>query len=82
MADLPCINVPYIAMSATMGACAVQWESVRVASSLAVTTFFVWPGTCECGYYANDLPCFDEQKMCADQVWTLNGFEMELQVVS
>lgn len=30
----------------------------------------VWPGPCECAYFANDLPCFDDQALCAEQVWT------------
>jgi hypothetical protein len=53
----------------TMGSCASQWDSIRIACKSAVTTNTVWPGPCECGYFANDLPCFDDQALCAAQVW-------------
>ncbi|KAF2790312.1 hypothetical protein K505DRAFT_327660 [Melanomma pulvis-pyrius CBS 109.77] len=53
-----------------MSSCAARWEAIRTDCTNAVTTNTVWPGPCECGYYANDLPCFDEQVACAAQVWT------------
>ncbi|KAK7181811.1 transmembrane alpha-helix domain-containing protein [Paraphaeosphaeria sporulosa] len=54
----------------TMNSCASRWDSIRTECTNSVTTNTVWPGPCECAYYRNDLPCFDEQVLCAAQVWT------------
>jgi hypothetical protein len=58
------------AVTSSMNACAKRWDSIRLACKSSVTTNTIWPGPCECAYYANDLPCFDEQAFCAAQVWT------------
>ncbi|KAF1843694.1 uncharacterized protein K460DRAFT_368554 [Cucurbitaria berberidis CBS 394.84] len=58
------------AVTSTMMSCARRWDAIRTECTKTVNTNTVWPGPCECSYYANDLPCFDEQAPCADQVWT------------
>jgi hypothetical protein len=63
-------NSECVAAKPSMNACAKRWDSIRLACKSNVTTNTVWPGPCECAYYANDLPCFDEQAFCAAQVWT------------
>jgi hypothetical protein len=63
-------NAACNAVEATMGSCAQRWDSIRTECTNSVTTNTIWPGPCECSYYANDLPCFDEQAACANQVWT------------
>ncbi|KAF2727992.1 hypothetical protein EJ04DRAFT_122520 [Polyplosphaeria fusca] len=54
----------------TMSSCASRWDSIRTECTKSITTNTVWPGPCECGYYTNDLECFDEQALCAVQVWS------------
>jgi hypothetical protein len=63
-------NSACISATPAMNECAKRWDSIRVECKKNVTTNTVWPGPCECAYYANDLPCFDEQAFCAAQVWT------------
>lgn len=63
-------NAACRAVASQIGACASRWESIRVECKNKVTTNTVWPGPCECAYYSNDLPCFDEQEFCAEQAWT------------
>ncbi|KAH6857944.1 hypothetical protein B0T12DRAFT_411657 [Alternaria alternata] len=63
-------NAACNAVEATMGSCAQRWDSIRTECTNSVTTNTIWPGPCECSYYGNDLPCFDEQAACANQVWT------------
>ncbi|KAH7075052.1 hypothetical protein FB567DRAFT_182889 [Paraphoma chrysanthemicola] len=58
------------AQTSAFGACAKRWDSIRTECTKSVTTNTIWPGPCECAYFANDLPCFDEQALCAAQVWT------------
>jgi hypothetical protein len=58
------------AATSSMNACAKRWDSIRLACKDSISTNTIWPGPCECAYYANDLPCFDEQAFCAAQVWT------------
>ncbi|KAH8726431.1 hypothetical protein GQ44DRAFT_162119 [Phaeosphaeriaceae sp. PMI808] len=58
------------AVTTQMASCAKRWDSIRLACKDKITTNTIWPGPCECSYYANDLPCFDEQAFCASQVWT------------
>ncbi|KAH8651550.1 hypothetical protein BGZ60DRAFT_533897 [Tricladium varicosporioides] len=54
----------------SMQVCASRWDSIRTECTKTVTTNTIWPGPCECSYYANDLPCFDEFAICAYQAWT------------
>ncbi|KAL6709480.1 hypothetical protein ACN47E_001415 [Coniothyrium glycines] len=58
------------AVTATMTSCARRWDAIRQNCTNSYGSNTVWPGPCECSYYANDLPCFDEQATCADQIWT------------
>jgi hypothetical protein len=58
------------AATPAMNACAKRWDSIRTECQSKVSTNTIWPGPCECAYYINDLPCFDEQAICAPQVWT------------
>ncbi len=53
-----------------MQSCASRWGSIRTECTKAVTSNTVWPGPCECAYYANDLAYFDEWELCTYQVWT------------
>lgn len=57
-------------LSATMSLCASRVDSLRTECTKSYGTLTQWPGPCECSYYAQDLPCFDEQALCADQAWT------------
>ncbi|OAL44891.1 hypothetical protein IQ07DRAFT_684348 [Pyrenochaeta sp. DS3sAY3a] len=59
-----------IALNTSMASCAQRWDSIRQDCTKTVNTNTVWPGPCECAYYANDLPCFDDQALCAHQIWT------------
>ncbi|KAF1919298.1 hypothetical protein BDU57DRAFT_527344 [Ampelomyces quisqualis] len=63
-------NSACAAATPAMNSCAKRWDSIRTECTKKVTTNTVWPGPCECAYYANDMPCFDEQALCADQAWT------------
>ncbi|KAH7353173.1 hypothetical protein BKA66DRAFT_475813 [Pyrenochaeta sp. MPI-SDFR-AT-0127] len=63
-------NAACRAVTTQMNSCAKRWDSVRTECTNQVTTNTVWPGPCECAYFANDLPCFDEKEFCAAQVWT------------
>jgi hypothetical protein len=63
-------NAPCISAVPSMNACAKRWDSIRLECISRGATNTIWPGPCECSYYANDLPCFDEQAFCAAQVWT------------
>jgi hypothetical protein len=47
-----------------MNSCAKRWDSIRTECINANTVNTVWPGPCECAYFANDLPCFDNQALC------------------
>ncbi|KAF2029936.1 hypothetical protein EK21DRAFT_100843 [Setomelanomma holmii] len=58
------------AQTTAIAACASRWDSIRTECKSSVSTNTIWPGPCECAYYANDLPCFDEHAFCAAQVWT------------
>jgi hypothetical protein len=63
-------NPPCITAVPSMNACAKRWDSIRADCTKRNTVNTVWPGPCECAYFANDLPCFDDQALCAAQVWT------------
>jgi hypothetical protein len=63
-------NPPCITAVPAMNACAKRWDSIRADCTKRNTVNTVWPGPCECAYFANDLPCFDDQALCAAQVWT------------
>jgi hypothetical protein len=63
-------NAACRAVTSTMNSCAKRWDSIRTECTKRVTTNTVWPGPCECAYFTNDMPCFDEQEFCAAQVWT------------
>tara|TARA_R110002003_G_scaffold189_2_gene14709 strand:+ start:6297 stop:7133 length:837 start_codon:yes stop_codon:yes gene_type:complete len=63
-------NAECRAQTTAMNACAKRWDSIRTECTKRVTANTIWPGPCECAYFANDLPCFDEQALCAAQVWT------------
>lgn len=58
------------AATTAMNSCAQRWDSVRQECKERISTNTVWPGPCECSYFANDLPCFEEEAICAPQVWT------------
>ncbi|KAF2821676.1 hypothetical protein CC86DRAFT_99307 [Ophiobolus disseminans] len=58
------------AATTAMNSCAKRWDSIRQECTKRVSTNTIWPGPCECAYFANDMPCFDEQAICAPQVWT------------
>jgi hypothetical protein len=70
MAQETFTNSACVSATPAMNECAKRWDSIRTECKKSVTTNTVWPGPCECAYYANDLPCFDEQAFCAAQVWT------------
>ncbi|OAK99347.1 hypothetical protein IQ06DRAFT_306445 [Phaeosphaeriaceae sp. SRC1lsM3a] len=70
MAQETFTNSACVAATSSMNECAKRWDSIRLECKKSITTNTVWPGPCECAYYANDLPCFDEQAFCAAQVWT------------
>ncbi|EAT82804.1 hypothetical protein HBI56_066860 [Parastagonospora nodorum] len=63
-------NAACISATPAMNACAQRWDSIRTECTKSNTLNTVWPGPCECAYFANDLPCFDDQALCAEQVWT------------
>ncbi|KAH6663045.1 hypothetical protein B0J14DRAFT_570575 [Halenospora varia] len=66
----PCGNLYWIVLADSMQVCASRWDSIRTECTKTITTNTIWPGPCECSYYANDLPCFDEFAICAYQAWT------------
>jgi hypothetical protein len=57
-------------LQSTMESCASRIDSLRQDCTRSYGTLTAWPGPCECSYYAQDLMCFDEQELCASQVWT------------
>jgi hypothetical protein len=63
-------NAPCISAVPSMNACAKRWDSIRLECISNGSANTIWPGPCQCSYYANDLPCFDDQAFCAAQVWT------------
>jgi hypothetical protein len=53
-----------------MNACAKRWDHIRTECKNSNTlSNTVWPGPCECAYFANDLPCFDDQALCVRPVY-------------
>ncbi|KAF6826425.1 hypothetical protein CMUS01_09452 [Colletotrichum musicola] len=58
------------AVQVTMESCAKRVDSLRTDCTKSYGSLTNWPGPCECTYYAQDLMCFDEQALCASQVWT------------
>ncbi|KAI5367196.1 hypothetical protein Slin14017_G022320 [Septoria linicola] len=60
----------YAPVQSTFASCAQRVDSLRTECTKSYTTLTVWPGPCECSYYAQDLVCFDEQELCALQVWS------------
>ncbi|KAF6803668.1 hypothetical protein CSOJ01_10744 [Colletotrichum sojae] len=58
------------AVQGTMESCAKRVDSLRTDCTKSYGSLTNWPGPCECTYYAQDLMCFDEQALCASQVWT------------
>lgn len=59
-----------LAVQSTMQSCALRIDSLRTERTKSYGTLTAWPGPCECTYYAQDLMCFDEQKLCASQAWS------------
>lgn len=61
---------PCIAVQSTFASCAQRVDALRTECTKSYTALTQWPGPCECTYYAQDLMCFDEQELCASQVWS------------
>lgn len=59
-----------LAVQSTMQSCASRIDSLRTECTKSYGTLTAWPGPCECTYYSQDLMCFDEQELCASQVWS------------
>jgi hypothetical protein len=57
-------NAACITATPAMNSCAKRWDSIRTECTKSNTLNTVWPGPCECAYFANDLPCFDDQALC------------------
>jgi hypothetical protein len=57
-------NAACITATPAMNACAKRWDSIRTECTKSNTLNTIWPGPCECAYFANDLPCFDDQALC------------------
>jgi len=50
--------------------CAHRADSLRAICTSSYGSLTVWPGPCECSFYAQDLACFDEKTFCASQIWS------------
>lgn len=57
-------------VQSTFQSCAQRIDSLRQDCTKSYATLTDWPGPCECTYYSQDMMCFDQQELCASQVWS------------